>query len=101
LCDANSIPPLDALSSAAGGLYKFPFPIVGHFPLSPESLSPPRFLVHCRGSSNILPPKVACFHSFCWPSGLQSCSPYPILSSIAGEIASFRNQSGSSSEILE
>jgi hypothetical protein len=25
-------------------------------------------------SHNLLPPEVACFHSFCWPSGLQSFS---------------------------
>jgi hypothetical protein len=43
-------------------------------PLSSESLSPPRTLVHSEGSSHLLPPNVACCHSFCWPSGLQSFS---------------------------
>ena len=42
-------------------------------PLSPESLSPPRSLVHSRGFPHLLAPEVAHFHSFCWPSGLQSC----------------------------
>jgi hypothetical protein len=44
-------------------------------PLSPESVSLPRSLVHSRGSLNLLPHKVASFNSFCWPSGLQSGSP--------------------------
>jgi hypothetical protein len=35
--------------------------------LSPEGLLPPRSLVHSGGPPNLLPPKVACFHSFCWP----------------------------------
>jgi hypothetical protein len=48
------------------------------FPLSPESLSPPRSPVHSRGSPHLLPPEVAYFHSFYWPSGLHSCSPGPI-----------------------
>ena len=43
------------------------------FPLSPESLSPPRFLVYSGVSSHLLHPKVACFYSFFWPSGLQFC----------------------------
>ena len=57
------------------------------FPLSSESLSLLRSLVHSRGSSYLLPPEVACFHSFCWPSGetpfsypwnTWSCSPFPL-----------------------
>jgi hypothetical protein len=43
-------------------------------PLGPESLLPPRSLVHSLGPSNLLPPKVAYFHLFWWPSGLQSFS---------------------------
>jgi hypothetical protein len=43
-------------------------------PMSPGSLSPPRSLVHPRGSPNLLFPEVACFNSLCWPSGLQSLS---------------------------
>ena len=42
-------------------------------PLSPESLSPPGSLVHSRGSRHLQYPEVACFNSFCWHSGLQSC----------------------------
>jgi hypothetical protein len=38
--------------------------------LRPESLSPPRSLLHSRGAPNLQPPNVACFHSFCWPSGI-------------------------------
>lgn len=41
------------------------------------SPSPPRSLVYSGGSSLLLP-KVACFHSCCWSSGLQSCYPHPI-----------------------
>ena len=44
-------------------------------PLSFESLLPPRSLVHSRGSLHLLTPEVACFYSFCWPSGLQYVSP--------------------------
>jgi hypothetical protein len=40
-----------------------------------ESLLPPRSLLHSGGSPpNLLFPEVARFHSFCWPSGLQSFS---------------------------
>jgi hypothetical protein len=49
-------------------------------PLSPKSLSPPRSLVHSRGSSHLLPPEVVCFYSFCRSSGLKSCSPEKITS---------------------
>ena len=84
-----AIPSLHLMScpSTGGGLYKFPLPTVKHFvqashcrvlhqsslPLSPESLPPPRSPVHSKASSHFLPWEVACFHSFCWPSGLQSC----------------------------
>jgi hypothetical protein len=56
------------------GLYKFPLPRCRVFhlrslPVSPESLSLPRTLVHSGGS-----PGVACYHSLCWPSKLQSFS---------------------------
>ena len=82
LWDGNPILHLMPCLSVGGGLYKFPLHTVGHFilrflPLSPESLFPPRSLVHSRGVPHILPPKVACFHSFWWPSGLQSCCPTP------------------------
>ena len=50
---------------------------VGSLPLNPEILSPPRSLVHSRRFSHLLPNKVFCFHSFCWSSVLQSCSPPP------------------------
>jgi hypothetical protein len=41
-------------------------------PVSSGSLSPPRSLVHSGGiPPNLLFPEVACFHSFCRPSGLQ------------------------------
>ena len=43
-------------------------------PLHPESVSPPRTLVHSGGYPNLLFPEVACFHSFCWPSQLKSFS---------------------------
>ena len=46
-------------------------------PLSPEYLSPPGSLVHSRRSPHRLPSEGACFHSFCWPSGLQSCFSTP------------------------
>jgi hypothetical protein len=39
------------------------------FPLSSESLSPPRSLVYSRGFPYFPPPEVAYFHSFCWPLG--------------------------------
>jgi hypothetical protein len=42
--------------------------------LSPQNLSPSSFLVHSGGSPYFLPPPVACFHSLCCPSGLQSFS---------------------------
>jgi hypothetical protein len=45
--------------------------------LSPVSLSPSRSLIHSRGYPHLLPPEVDCFHSFCWPIGLQSCSSLP------------------------
>jgi hypothetical protein len=41
--------------------------------LRPESLSFPMSLVLSRGSPYLIPSKVH-VHSFCWPSGLQSCS---------------------------
>jgi hypothetical protein len=55
---------------AGGGLYNFPLLTVGHFMggESPQSLSPPMSLVHSGGF--LQPPTpIACFHSFCWPSG--------------------------------
>jgi hypothetical protein len=74
---------------AGGELCKFP-PYCGAFhlrslPLSPESLSPPRSLVHTEDPHSLLSSEVASFHSFCCPSGLQSFSltqyqirfPYP------------------------
>ena len=58
------------------------YPVSSHYrafhlrslPLSPESLSPPRSLVHSEGPHNPPPPEVACIHSFCWSSGLHSFS---------------------------
>jgi hypothetical protein len=77
--------------STGGRLYKVPLPTVGHFhlrsfPLSPESLSPPGSLVYSRGYHHLPPPRVTCFHSFFWPSGLYigsshstwSCSTFPL-----------------------
>jgi hypothetical protein len=80
LWDSNPIPPFDTLSFHWRWAPQVPSPHCRVFhlrslPLSPESLSPPRSLVHSRGSPHLLPPKVACFHSFCWPSGLQFCPP--------------------------
>jgi hypothetical protein len=42
--------------------------------ISNNSVRPPRSLVHSGGSPNLLFPEVACFHSFCWSSRLQSFS---------------------------
>ena len=42
-------------------------------PLNPESLSPPRSLVHSGGSPKFLSPEVSCFHSFCWLFILLQC----------------------------
>jgi hypothetical protein len=49
--------------------------------MSPQSLSPPRSLMHSEGSPSLLFLEVACFHSFCWPSGLQpfSLTQYQII----------------------
>ena len=47
-------------------------------PLNSEILSPHRSMVYSRGSFYLLPYEVACFHSFCWPSGLHSYFPYLI-----------------------
>jgi hypothetical protein len=65
---------------AGSGLYKLPLPIAycGEFHL--RSLwvlrvpHLPGFWCILEGPPNLLPPKIACFHSFCWPSGLQSFS---------------------------
>jgi hypothetical protein len=54
LWDGNSIPVLDDLSLHWRWTLQVP---------------PPQ----CRGCLYLLPPKVTCFHSFCWSSGLQSC----------------------------
>ena len=66
--------------SAKDGLYKFPLPTIGRafhlksLLLSSESFSPPRSLLHSGGCLNILPPRAACFHYICCPSGLQAFS---------------------------
>jgi hypothetical protein len=80
LCYGNLIPPLDAPSFYWKWNIQFPSPHYGafhlrSFPLSPDSLLPPWSLGHCRGTCHLLISDVTCFHSFCWSSGLQSCSP--------------------------
>jgi hypothetical protein len=71
--------------STGDGLYKFPLPTVGHFINCLWVLR----ISHFPGLWYILegppPPKVAYFHSFCWPSGSYSwppntwsCSPFPL-----------------------
>jgi hypothetical protein len=45
-------------------------------PLSPESLSPPRSLVHSGESPHLLPSEVPSFHSFCWPLGFSPFHPH-------------------------
>jgi hypothetical protein len=78
--------------SAECGLYKFPLPTVGHFifrclPLSLRVSHLPCLWCILEGPPNLLPPEVACFLYFCWPSGFQSFSPnqyqitYPFLPS--------------------
>jgi hypothetical protein len=84
LWDGNSIPPLDALSFhwlwtlqvPSSHYWEF---ILSSLPLSPERLSHLEFLVHFRVSPHLLPPEFAYFHSFCWPSALQSFSFLPPL----------------------
>ena len=66
--------------SAEGGLYKFPLLTIGHFifrslPLSLRVSHLPRLWYILEGPPNLLPPDVACFLYFCWPSGFQSFSP--------------------------
>jgi hypothetical protein len=86
----QSPPSLDVLSSCWRWtlLVSSPYCLAFHLrslPLSPGNFSHPKSLVHSGGSPNFLPPKFDCFHSFCWPSGLQSFSltqyrirfPYP------------------------
>ena len=46
-------------------------------PLSPDTLWCPRCLVHSKGSSHLLIPKVAYFNYFCWPLELQLFPPTP------------------------
>jgi hypothetical protein len=43
-------------------------------PLYPRVSHLPGFWYILEGAPNLLPPEVACFHSFCWPSGLQPFS---------------------------
>ena len=62
---------------AGGGLYQLPLPTVGHFIKCPFLLvlrvsHPSGLCFILESTPNILSPEVACFYSFCWPSGLQS-----------------------------
>jgi hypothetical protein len=64
-------PSLDALSFYWRWALQVPFSHCRAFhlrflPLSPESLPPPRSLVHSRRSPYPPSPGLACFHSFCW-----------------------------------
>ena len=73
-------PSLDAQSSCWRGALQVPYPHCRAFQLksiflSPRSFSTPRSLVHSGRSPHILPSELACFHSFCWPSGPQSFYP--------------------------
>jgi hypothetical protein len=52
-------------------VYKNP---IRSLPVNLGSLSPPRSLVNSGSPPNLLFPEVACLHSFCRPSGLQSFS---------------------------
>ena len=73
-------------------------------PLSPESFSPPRSVVHSGGSPNLLSPEVACFHSFCWPQGsfpspnTRSGSPLP--TPLPSPLSTFPLRSQSSSLLV-
>jgi hypothetical protein len=48
-------------------------------PLNLDSSIPPRSLVLSRELPHLPLHKVACFHSFCWHSGFQSCFPQNLI----------------------
>jgi hypothetical protein len=80
-------PLLDALSFYWRWALQVPSPHCRAFhlrsvPLGLESLSPPRSLVHSRGSHQPPTSQGCFFHSLCWLSGLQSFPPtqYQIMS---------------------
>lgn len=86
LCDGNPISYLMPCFSPGACLYKLILPHsrvfhVRSLPLSSESFSPPRSVVHSGRSPNSLQPEVACFNSFSWNTGLQSFSEHNIRSS--------------------
>jgi hypothetical protein len=75
LWDGNPIPHLMPCLPPGGRLYKLPVPTVWHFIKGPSfwvlrvSHFPGLWCI-LEGPPNFLSPYVACFHSFCWPSGL-------------------------------
>ena len=78
-CGWQPHPSLDVLSFCWRWALQVPSPHCRAFHLSSESLSPPKSLVHCRGSSHLRPPEIACFHSFC-AGDLLECLQYAMFS---------------------
>ena len=83
LWDGNPFSHLMSSLSAWSGLYKFPLPTVWNFiygsslwVLKVSHLPGLWYILECP--AHLPPPKVACFHSFYWPSGLQYYSSYQI-----------------------
>jgi hypothetical protein len=76
LWDGSPIPSLDALSFYWRWTLQVPSPHCWAF--HPRSLPWDSLTSQVSGTFSSIPhfltPKIACFHSFCWPSGLQSFS---------------------------